>query len=81
MEEDDEGIDDDDDDDDGKIRDDWHEPTVVQCEVSQGTRNSTTEEDVLSLVWEEVERARHNSYTPGQRCIGRERRRPRRSGA
>ncbi|ERM99548.1 hypothetical protein AMTR_s00088p00100860 [Amborella trichopoda] len=67
----DEGIDEDDDGDDGEMRDDWREPTVIECEVSQGTRTSTVEEEGLRLVQEEVKSPRPSSYTPGQRCTGR----------
>ncbi|ERM94902.1 hypothetical protein AMTR_s00009p00162970 [Amborella trichopoda] len=75
MEEDDddfnESIDEDDDNDDREMQDDWLEPTVIECEVSQGTRTSILEKEGLRLVHEEVERARHSNYTSRQRRTGR----------
>ncbi|ERN06682.1 hypothetical protein AMTR_s00058p00203000 [Amborella trichopoda] len=52
----------------------WHAAPIfslfVRAKVRQGTRSSIGEEEGLKLVWEEVKRARHSSYTPGQRRIG-----------
>ncbi|ERN18487.1 hypothetical protein AMTR_s00197p00040170 [Amborella trichopoda] len=74
MEEDDddfdEGINEDNDGDNRNMQDNWHDPTVVECEVSQGTRTSVMEEEELHLIRAEVERAMHNNYTPRHRCTG-----------